>query len=332
MCEERYELKGAMTVKLFITIDTEEDSWDNFNSLKNPVENIKYLVDLQKLFDRYGAIPTYLINYPVASNKDACRIFQNILAKGSCEIGTHCHPWNTPPFEEEVNNHNSWMCNLSYGLLKKKMEILHETIVNSYHVTPLCFRAGRYAFDTNVARVISTLGYQIDTSLTPFIDWSGSGGRDFSESSTYAYRFYPENIFIEQIEGNLVEIPITIGFLQNNMRLCSSLRKRILGSYLSRLHLLGVFEKMGIMNFRWLSPEVSSGADMIRLAERFIQKGHRYLTMSFHSTSLLPGKSPFVRDKQQLEIFLNRIERFLNFASEQNLIFAPLSDAIECEP
>src|ERR671922_839019 len=101
-----------MAIRLFITIDTEEDEWGEYQSSGHHVENVKQLSRLQEIFDHYGAVPTYLVTYPVVKNGHARELLGNILSRNRCEIGTHCHPWNTPPFEEELNKRNSMLCNL----------------------------------------------------------------------------------------------------------------------------------------------------------------------------------------------------------------------------
>jgi len=318
-----------MPVKLFITIDTEEDTWNKYSFDHNPVENVSRLPIIQDIFDRYGAMPTYLVNWPVVADNNARHILAEILAKGRCEIGTHCHPWNTPPFEEKINTYNSQICNLPYELIIKKIETLHKAIVKHFKITPVCFRAGRWGFGSEVARSIHNLGYRVDTSITPFVDWTNDWGHDFSEASTYTYWFDPDDILREKEGGCLLEVPPTIGFYQKNFKLCNSVRKWILKKPLSRYHVLGILDRLRILNFRWLSPEFSSGSDMIRLSKTFIQSGHDFLNLTFHSTSLLPGKSPFIHNQKQLETFFYDVEMFLEFAVNRGMTFLPLCKAVE---
>lgn len=318
-----------MDVKVFITIEIEEDVWGEYKATRIPVDNVARLPIIQDLFDRFGAIPTYFINWPVVKNKHASQILQKILDRGRCEIGTHCHPWNTPAIEEKINNHNSMICNLPYELIEKKLETLHEAIIDRFKVKPISFRAGRWGFDSKVAKVIHKLGYLVDTSVTPFFDWSEDEGPDFSDASTFAYWFDPDDFLRMKADGSLLEVPLTIGFLQKNFKLWGSVRKRISNRPLSRYHFLGILDRLRILNRRWLSPELSSGPDMILLSKKFVQTGHRFLNMSFHSTSLIPGKTPFVRNQQQLEKFLCAIEMFLQFAVDQGMTFSPLSGALE---
>jgi hypothetical protein len=110
---------------LAITIDVEEDNWSSYDS--SPVlSNIPKLLELQKLFDSYDVKPTYLVTYPVVSDRNSVSILRKILEDGGCEIGAHLHPWNTPPHEEEKTVENTMLYNLEKNLQYRKMESLHE--------------------------------------------------------------------------------------------------------------------------------------------------------------------------------------------------------------
>lgn len=312
-----------------ITIDTEEDNWGDYNQRRGAVENIEQLPVLQALFDRYEAIPTYLINYPVATQASSIRILDVILQQQRCEIGTHCHPWNTPPLSEEPSARNSMMCNLDYELLLAKLTQLHQAIETAFSMSPVSFRAGRWAFNEDVAKCLAQLGYQVDTSMSPFVDWRPYHGPDFSNSPTKPFRFHVSNIHKAAADGELLQIPPTIGYFQKNFAFCHRLENAIRHSALGKLRLLGILDKLQWLNFRWLSPELSSGKDMVRLAKRFVANGHGILNMSFHSTTLLPGKSPFVKTAEDRERFLGEIEVFLHYAREEGLEFIPLRETVQ---
>jgi len=318
-----------MPVTLFITIDTEEDLWAAWSRKDNPVKNIRLLPVLQDIFNRYGAIPTYLVNFPVVNNEESCGVIKMLRDNHACEIGTHIHPWNTPPFVEDINAKNTMICNLAQELIHEKIEKLHSLIKNSLGLEPKCFRAGRWAFGSNVASSILDLGYKVDTSITPFCDWTEEDGPDFSEAGPFPYRFDPSSIFLRKLSGCLLEIPPTIGFWQKNAQGCAQLRKAIQRSPLAKLHILGVLDKLRLLNFRWLSPENTTGSDMIQLASRLVRRGHKCLNMSFHSPSLLPGKTPFVKDEYELKAILKHIEIFLEFAVDAGFAFAPLTSALD---
>jgi len=50
---------------VFISVDTEEDSWGDYQSRNLSTANAKRLPGFQRLCDRYGAVPTYLVDYPM---------------------------------------------------------------------------------------------------------------------------------------------------------------------------------------------------------------------------------------------------------------------------
>ncbi len=317
-----------MTVKVFITIDTEEDDWDNYFETTGSVDNIPALEPLQSLFSKYGAIPTYMINYPVASQKKSVDVLKSFVDAGVCEIGTHCHPWNTPPHDEALTAENSMMSNLDYGLLIQKMTYLHKTIEKNFGVSPITFRAGRWGFNEDVARCLVELGYKIDTSMSPFVDWSQQYGPDFRQSPTQPYYFDANNIRQPQVQGELLEIPPTVGYLQSNFRLCDAVKNKVNSGMLSKFKLLGMLDKLQLVNFHWLSPEAATGAEMVKLSKRFVKSDHDFLNMSFHSTSMLAGKNPFVKNEKDLKTLLENIEVFLQYAKANNFEFVPLSKGV----
>jgi hypothetical protein len=72
---------------------------------------------------------------------------------------------------------------------------------------------------------------------------------------------------------------------------------------------------------------MSSVKDMIRLIHNAGRRGARLLNFTFHSNSLLPGKSPFVRTAAELDAFLESIRRVLEYVADHGVKFLPLSAA-----
>jgi hypothetical protein len=221
------------------------------------------------------------------------------------------------------------LCNLPDELVERKMTNLHEKIFDRLGLEPSSFRAGRWAMGSNVASCLEKLGYRVDTSITPTIDWSLKEGPDFSKAGHHIYRFSPSNSCEARTDGTLLEVPPTIGFWQGNSPLRVAVRNTFSRGHLAKLRVLGTLDRLGVLNHRWLSPEITNSPDMIRLAQSFVSSGHRHLNMSFHSNSLVPGLNPFVRDDSDLEGFLHNIRSFLEYAAENAWEFAPLSEAAE---
>jgi hypothetical protein len=315
-------------MNVVITVDTEEDAWGKYSITNNSVENVEHLVPLQKLFDRYGARPTYLVTYPVATNSKAVTILRKMVGEGKCEIGMHCHPWNTPPFEEKAGKLNTMLLNLPEPLIVKKLTVLHEVICKNVGIAPVSFRAGRWGFSSAVARSILQLGYRVDTTITPCVDWSRNLGPDFTNANFSPYRFDPDNIFDSKEKGALLEIPTTIGFLQNDFNRCRKLLNFLNADIFKKIHLPGILERFFLLNKVWLSPEFSNARTMILLAKQVHRQNNHCLNMTFHSNTLLPCATPFVKSEADKVELLSRIEKLLMYSVKSKYNFSFLSQML----
>ena len=318
-----------VTTKVFLSIDAEEDEWEAYEKGSYEVTSLNRIPMLQEILERYGAIPTYFCTYEVARNESSSAVLKEILDRGRCEIGAHCHPWNTPPIFNGIYPRDSMLCNLPNRVVFDKIKALHELIIHRFQVVPQAFRAGRWGVGPSVAKIIKELGYKVDTSVTPYGNWKIYQGPDFSRVGPSAYRFNPDDILCEDLRGSLVEVPVTIGFLQNNFKRCAAVRRLIMNGRLSHVHILGLLDKLRILNIRWLSPELSSAREMICLTKRLLKKKCASLNLTFHTNSLIPGKNIFVRNEEELVFFLRKIETYLEFACKNNFEFLPLSAATE---
>ena len=318
-------------MKLVVTIDAEEDNWGNSSLAAYTLENIARLPALQQLFDDFQFKPTYLLTYPVAASKEGVAILRELLEAGKCEIGAQCHPWNTPPFEEERIKSNSMLCNLPADLQYRKMIVLHETIHRNFDIEPVSFRSGRWGYSQDVARNMHRIGYKIDTSITPYTDWTHLSGRDFSHMTPRFFRFSIEDVFRESSTGQLLEVPVTIGYigcLNWHSASGDAILQLIKRKPLNRLRLSSILYRLNLMRKVWLSPEVSDATSMIKLIKQLTKHSYEVINMVFHSTSLTHGFTPFVRTKEEEEIFSARIKAVLAFTRDAGIDPITLSDVL----
>jgi len=309
-----------------ITIDTEEDQWSNYTRDGQTLENIESIPKLQSLFEKYGARPTYFISYPVATDPKSIDIFKDIAELKKGEIGAHCHPWNTPPFIEKINTQSSMLCNLEPDLQYKKLKSLTDTIKENIGVTPVSFRAGRWGYNSDVAINLFKLGYQTDSSLTPFMNWEIFSGPDLSSSPQTPFFFNPERPLEQNKNGSMLQVPVSIGFNRNCFQLSHQFYSMVEKNKWSKKIFIGGLSRLGILKKYWLSPENSTSEDMVSLIRILQKKGYKYFNFMFHSNSLLPGKTPFVRTSDELNNFIERIETVLAYAVRHDFQFTTLSE------
>ena len=91
---------------LLVFIDTEEEfDWDQrFDSANTEVASIKRQVRAQRILESYDVVPTYMVDYAVASQADGYGPIREFLDDGKCGVGAHLHSWVNPPIEEAVCN------------------------------------------------------------------------------------------------------------------------------------------------------------------------------------------------------------------------------------
>jgi len=312
-------------VKLFITVDVEEDQWGITPPRYVTVDNVRHLPTLHKLFQKFGIEPTYLLTYPVAMDAHAIGILREMLEAGVCEIGSHCHPWNTPPYDELLNKYNSMLCNLPSTLQFEKLQRLHKGIHDNFGTNPIVFRCGRWGFGREVLNSIVRLGYRVDTSITPYTSWAESCGPDFSMFTPRLFEFSFTPVADGHSRACLLELPATIGYLRGDFEGCRRLA-RILGrTPFRQLKVAGLFSKLRLLQKVWLSPELESPVRMIRLVRQMRNQGYGALNLFFHSTSLMKGCNPFVRTAEDEQRFLQNLNCFLGLVKEEGVTFSTTS-------
>jgi len=314
-------------IDLVITIDVEEDNW-GFADPRPAVENIRKIPRLQALFDRYGIRPCYLITYPVASCAWSVELLSEIHRQGKCEIGAHLHPWNTPPLKEDINARNSMMKNLDYPLQVGKLQALTDKIETVFNAKPMSFRAGRWGLGADTVKALITCGYTVDCSVTPTMSWLNSGdGSVYLDAENNPHWLMSGTDPTGSDGGRILEVPVSIGFNRWPFDRWQRFSRNLQQNWIRHLRPIGFLHHTGLLRKIWLSPEISSARDMITLSNVMVRNGFRLLNLSFHSAALLPGKTPFVRNEQELEQFYARIETIIeHLASTTRLQSLTLAD------
>jgi hypothetical protein len=267
---------------------------------------------------RYGVRPTYLVDAPVVEDRAAAQLLRRMQDDGECEIGAHVHPWCNPPGSEEpVNERDTYLCNLSPPLQQAKIEWLTDAIENRFGRRPTSFRAGRYGFGLDAARVLGDLGYEVDSSVIPFTDYSSSGGPDFSDAPTTPYFLDGESVTVPHARGFLYEAPVSVGFNRADFARADAIQRLAGRPWLRRLRAAGALDRLGIVRRIKFSPEQADLNSLRRLADVYAARSAPAIVLMFHSSSLLPGGSPYVQTESQLGEFLARIDGILRHCIER---------------
>ncbi|MGH8246583.1 MAG: WalW protein, partial [Gammaproteobacteria bacterium] len=80
---------------LLVVVDTEEEcDWSaGFRRDLTSVTAMRKIARVQKVFEEFRIRPTYVVDYPVASQKDGISPLKEIFDDGWADLGAHLHPW-----------------------------------------------------------------------------------------------------------------------------------------------------------------------------------------------------------------------------------------------
>jgi hypothetical protein len=279
--------------RFLVTIDTEEEfDWGApMRRDGHGVATIAACGHFQQFCEGFGVVPIFLVDHPVATAPETADVLGPALAAGKAEIGIHLHPWVSPPFDEYLGERNSFAGNLPPELEREKFRRLRDAIAANLGVAPRIYRAGRYGVGPNSAAILTEAGITIDTSVRALFDYSAIGGPDFRDHPLHPYWLGGE--------GGLAELPVTTVFTGLVRRLGRWLYPR-----LGRVpHLTGAFAGARLLERIPLTPEGTTPAEAIRAIDAALADELPLLVFSFHSPSLAPGHTPYVRTGADLAAF-----------------------------
>jgi len=296
-----------MVPTLLVVVDTEEEfDWGKpLSRTETVVDHIRHQDRAQRVFEAHGIRPTYVVDFPVATQAAGYQPLREWLLDGRCQIGAHLHPWVNPPYEEELSPRNSYPGNLPPALERAKLLQLTEAIEHSFGRRPTIYKAGRYGIGPATSALLEELGYEIDLSVVPRTSFDRDAGPDFSGFGDEPFWFGPS--------GRLLEIPLTVGWCGLLRGFGAVLQHGLLSELGLRLHLPGVCARLGLLERIRLSPEGMSFDELRRLTDTLLAAGQRLFSFTYHSPSLVPGNTPYVRDEAELARFTGLIERYCDY-------------------
>lgn len=302
-----------------LAIDAEEDfDWDRpVQNTSYTTEYMRHIGDLREIVCAYGLRPTYLLTYPVLENSDVVSIIRRQHQRGECDMGIQLHPWVTPPFDE-TSGPVSYLGNLDSGVEERKLVNLISKFREAFGVAPVTFRAGRYGLSRSTTSLLERYEFTVDTSLAPRSDFRLSGGPDFST--------YECNPFWFGRNRMLLELPLCRSVIGWSGGLASILYEAAAQPSRAPWHLKSVLSRIRCAERITLSPEGNDYDAMRRFLRQRRRQGQSVFSLSFHSSSLWPGRNPYVRTRHDLHVFYDRLSAVLDYMTNTGVAFATIAE------
>ena len=318
-------------MRLVITVDTEADNqWDA--GAPQTVENLAAVPRFQRLCEEYDFPPTYLCTYEVVTNPAFERAIGSAADAGRAEVGAHLHPWSTPPFDAARDGGGAALCyphELPRTLLADKLQTLTFAVLARSGRAPTSYRAGRWGFSETQVPMLTSLGYEVDCSVTPGVSWRHdiglrAGGPDFLRAGVEPYELAAQDVCGSGDSG-LLEVPVTILHTSRPMRDLAGLR-RSYARYRRSLPWRAA-DRLFQVAPQWLRPFPHMTAErLIAVCELGRRLRLPVLEMMFHSSELLPGASPYNPTPAAVDGLFDRLTRVFRRLAATGVRGATLTD------
>jgi hypothetical protein len=304
-----------------ILIDAEEDfDWQRpVHGTDYDLGCMRHLSDLQSILGAYGAVPTYLLTYPVLQDAAIVAALRGRLARGQCAVGIQLHTWVTPPFGETPEVRNSFGANLSAEREEQKLLALMALFRDRFGEDPRVFRAGRYGLGQNTPTLLEKHGFRIDTSLAPCTSFGDEEGPDFSTDDFAAFWFGRS--------GKLLELPLCRSIVGWGGHAAARAYRWLAAMQPQRHILPGLLAWSRCAERITLSPEGNDADAVGRLVASLLGRGQKVLALSLHSSSLSIGQNPYVRSRADLHGFYDQLSAIMDMlAGRYGVEFLPVLD------
>lgn len=306
-----------------VTVDTEEE-WDwsaGWPTGRPEVTNIDALPRFQSLCDKYGVRPTYFVDLAVLDDCRARKTVLDVAKDASVEVGMHIHPWNTPPIMDSRATvaRDTFLHNLRDDLIAAKLSKVYSRF-RELGLRPTSFRGGRYSSGGQVTAFLQRHGFWADASVLPLTTWPDDGAPDYRQRGLLPQRLPPH----EPGAQPLWEIPLTLAFNRRPLNLWRRCYELVENSWLGKLRLIGIAERLKLVRKIWLNFESPLGEHMLDLLPIARRLGLAHVCFTVHSSSLMAGKGPYTRtasDEKRIFDLIDRVFAHLSGTSE----FVPMT-------
>lgn len=303
-----------------ITVDTEGDNlWGTkpeINKLILPTtRNISGIIRFQELCEKFNFPVTYFTSYDMACNQWFVETAKNIIKKKTGEIGMHMHAFSTPPFYPLIDMRGG---GLAYAnefpskIIWEKYHYMTGLLEDTFQLPITSHRGGRWCLNNHILKDLDKLGYIVDCSITPGVNWSKHKGQTLkSKGNDYTkYKSKPYKIK----NTNMWELPVSI---YPSWKLNFSFVHR--GDKLLKKELL------------WMRPFPGNLDKMKKIVKSAFLYRSNYIEFMIHSSELHPDTNLTFKGKKSIEQLFNDIESLFIFLKNKGYYGITCTDYVKGE-
>lgn len=276
---------------LALSLDVEEEGLfrGSYSSAKPQISNISELTRLEPFFER-GLKATFFCAHCALTDSNARKTLELMRDRHGVEIGAHLHHWNTPPLGAPAMFERVPAAAVPQSGLRAKLETLFAAARDFQGRDVNVFRMGRWDLHKMHWPLLLDLGVKYDASIRPLHAFHFPEGPDHFDAPADPYRL---------ASGEICEVPLTCVPLLESFR--------SVGSFRTNLRKWGALALLPVEHPLWLMKLTT----LLHAA-----RGGKTLSLTWHSSEMMPGGSPKMRDENAVRLFLDKVLAWLSWLDE----------------
>jgi len=288
-------------LRVVVSVDVEEEGLfsGRYAPANCTVKNVSLLPRLAPLTRELGFPLSLLCTHTVFTDPEARVTLAHMRDSLGAEIGAHLHHWSTPPLGPETRpplptDH------LDPDLLRTRLRTLLRA-GQDFQGEPLrVFRMGRWDLKSVMRPLLAEEGIRVDSSVCPLRAFKNGPDHFLAPADPY------------WVEHGLLEAPITQIALHPYLpRILYALARALPDDRGQRL--LDSFHFWGACS----ANPVWHCATVMRLAASWhVARKGKVLCLFWHSSEMMPGASPRIREQADADALLVRVYDFLRWLKE----------------
>ncbi len=268
------------------------------------LRNTAFLSRLAPLLER-GLRPTLFCTHCALTDAPTQAMLARLRDRHGAEIAAHLHFWNTPPLADDGPDVLSRVpaAALGQGAFRAKLRQLLAAGTAFQGEALRSFRMGRWDLHRHHWPVLAEQGITCDASIRPLHG---------PAADAHGLRLRPDHFsaprtpyLVRTACGDILEVPLSVTPLLKTLpalleRLPAALRQPAVSSYFrwGALTLLPVEHPLRVMQY---------------MTRRFVAAGGRILSLTWHSSEMMPGGAPHMPDEGHVTRFLEKIKKYIEW-------------------
>lgn len=300
-------MSAKQPLYLVVSLDVEEEGLFGGQYARRgfSTRNTASLKDLAT-FCGMGIRPTLFCAHSVLADPASCETLAWLRDEHQAEIGAHLHHWNTPPLTLDGTDQTLPdtaarvpAAAVSNALFSAKLAALMQAgrALQSQPITS--FRMGRWDLHRNHWPLLAAAGILCDASVRPLhCAASPITGPDHFDAPTNPY-------WVNAGQGKIFEVPLTVTPLVPQLpELLRALPTALAARARASLKTWGALALLPVYHPLWA---------MCAITRLYAARGGRVLSLTWHSSEMMPGCTPHLPDAAAVKKFTRKVGDWLNW-------------------